>query len=163
MIRLAKHEDMDKILLIKDEAVKLLADNDIDQWQDGYPNEEVFLNDIRNSDLYLYDDGDILGFMALVKEKDPNFDTLEGGWISDSYLTIHRIAVGEKARNKGVANKLFEFAKNTAKENSVEAIRIDTHKKNTMMQNLIKKNNFSYRGWINKGKPTERLAYEFLV
>jgi len=163
MIRLAKIEDMDKILLIKDQAVKLLADNNIDQWQDGYPNKEVFLNDIDNSDLYVFDDGEILAFMALVKEKDSNFDTLEGEWTSNSYLTIHRIAVAEKSRNKGVANKLFEFAKNTAREKSLDAVRIDTHENNIMMQNLIKKNGFSYRGWINKGIRAERLAYEFLI
>lgn len=163
MIRLAKIEDMDKILLIKDEAIKLLADNNIDQWQDGYPNKEVFLNDINNSDLYVFDNGKILAFMALVKEKDPNFETLEGVWLSDSYLTIHRIAVAREARNQGIANELFSFAKNSAKEKSIDAVRIDTHENNIMMQNLIKKNGFSYRGWINKGKRAERLAYEFLI
>ena len=163
MIRLAKRDDIESIIKIKDQAVELLADNNIDQWQDGYPNEEVFLLDIKNSDLYIYEEGEILGFMAKKKKKDPNFDTLEGKWLCDTYLTIHRIAVAREARNKGVANKLFDFAKKTARENSIEAIRIDTHKKNIMMQNLIEKKGFSYRGLINKGLRSERLAYETMI
>lgn len=46
--RLAEKSDLDKIMEIIEEAKDYLKTLGIDQWQNGYPNEEKILSDIEN-------------------------------------------------------------------------------------------------------------------
>lgn len=163
MIRHASIKDIDDILAIKDEAVKLLKDMSIDQWQDGYPNRETFGKDIENSELYVYDRGYIRGFFALVTGEDEAFKTLEGTWESKTYLTLHRIAVSSRSRGEGLAHSIFNYCLDETKKRGLEALRVDTHKDNGPMNHLIQAHGFSYRGLINKGTRLERRAYEKLI
>ena len=45
-MRHAKNEDLDKIMKIIDETVKEMNENRNFQWDESYPNREVFINDI---------------------------------------------------------------------------------------------------------------------
>lgn len=164
MIRRADKKDLIEILKIKDEAVDLLKEKGVDQWQDGYPNEEVFLSDIENENLYVYDDkGIIKGFSAFIIGRDEAFESLEGSWKSETYLAIHRIAIGKDYRRQGIASDLFDYARGLARDYNLESVRIDTHEDNKSMQRLIEKMSYEHRGIISKGTRMERRAYELLI
>ena len=45
---LTKKKDLEGIIDIIKDAQELLAGQNIDQWQNGYPNEKVILKDIKN-------------------------------------------------------------------------------------------------------------------
>ena len=45
--------ELESIMSIIDDAQKYLASLNIDQWQDGYPNEEQIKLDIENNDSYI--------------------------------------------------------------------------------------------------------------
>ena len=51
-IRLAKKEDLDQIMIIIDEAKKLLKKDGIPQWQSGSPNREMLAEDIAKERAY---------------------------------------------------------------------------------------------------------------
>lgn len=50
-IRLATQQDILQMMAIVKDAQHLLASQDIPQWQNGYPNEKVLLNDIEKNKL----------------------------------------------------------------------------------------------------------------
>ena len=50
-MRHAKNEDLDKIMKIIGETVKEMNENGNFQWDESYPNREVFINDIKEGTL----------------------------------------------------------------------------------------------------------------
>ena len=49
----AKKEDLPLIVEIIKDAQDLLASQNIDQWQNGYPTKSILLGDIQNMESYL--------------------------------------------------------------------------------------------------------------
>ncbi len=167
--RLAVYEDIQKIMEIIAQAQRFLRENGVDQWQNGYPSAEIFKRDIDKQRCHVYfDSGVMLGVICVYFEPDPNYlKIIDGDWLSRSqdYATIHRSAVADSARGKGVAAKMFADAELLAKENGMGSIRVDTHKNNKAMQGLLKKLDFCLCGaiYLQECEPDEdahRLAFE---
>ena len=165
MIRLARIEDLNEIMEIVKDAKAFLKSQGVDQWQGDYPTSEVFVKDISNNNLYVYEEEIIKGFIAIIKGIDVTYNKIyEGTWLSDSeYVTIHRIAVKKDARNKNIATSLIDYTEHLATKDNIKSIRIDTHKDNIPMQNMITKNGFIKCGIIYLLDGNPRLAYEKLL
>lgn len=167
MIRLANINDLEAILEIVEDARKQISNLNFKQWtkESNYPNAKTFATDIVNKELYVYEDGQVLAVMSLVKSINPDYEIIDGKWLNDNkYYTVHRLAVKAEARHLGLGSKMLEYAKILAFKDNV-SLRIDTHLKNIPMINLIKKANFSYCGIIKiigEQIEPERLAYETL-
>lgn len=165
MIRLANINDLSSIMEIIHQASKRLKQQNIHQWQNGYPNEEVILNDMKLNQCYVYEEDKVLGLMVCTFQKDENYDVIEGEWLNDElpYAVIHRIAVHEDHLRKHIGEQLFDHAVSLCKERNVEYLRIDTHLKNEIMQKFIEKQGFHKSGiiWIKREKiEPERYVYE---
>ncbi|MBR2577641.1 MAG: hypothetical protein IKE38_01800, partial [Erysipelotrichaceae bacterium] len=85
----------------------------------------------------------------------------EGSWIADvPYVAVHRIAVDNEYKGKGVAEMIFEELKK-----EYDDIRVDTHEDNLNMRKCLANNGFEYRGIIYLSRSSEsdnkRLAYEY--
>lgn len=160
MIRLAKKEEINRILEIYETAKIFMRENgNPTQWNDGYPEKELLLSDIKKGELFVLDEGaGICACFALIGGIDPTYGYIEGGsWLSDSdYGTIHRIA------SDGTAKKVFQKAVSFAKK-TYDHIRVDTHEDNHPMQHVILKEGFSYRGIIYLENGDPRLAYEWMA
>ncbi len=152
--------DIDDILKIANQAIAYFKNSHINQWQDGYPNKEVFLNDINNNSLYVVKETErIVAIFALYGHED-NYDIIyDGAWHSDNnYAVIHRIALADEYKGKGVAKLIIDFVKE-----KYSYIRIDTHKDNINMQRCLYKNGFKYCGIIHLSRDgEERLAFDYL-
>jgi len=89
--------------------------------------------------------------------------TIEGDWITKAnatYGVIHRMAVANKFRNKGVAQFIFEQCEQLLLKNRVDSMRIDTHQDNLAMQALLTKLKYTYCGVVYLDDGDKRLAYE---
>ena len=164
--RKATKNDVNNILNIIDMAKEYLKSQDIDQWQNGYPNKEVIEEDIEKNIAYVSEiDGKISGYMAIVFENDPNYSEIfEGKWLSDKpYSTIHRIALDTSFRGQSLSAKMIEFAEKLTVEKGYPSMRIDTHNDNKVMQKLISKSGYIYCGIIYVADKTPRLAYERII
>lgn len=139
----------------------------IDQWQTGTPNEETFLNDLKNGVAYVGTDEDkVVAYTAMVFGKDNTYDVIEDGkWLTDDeeYCVLHRVAVHPNFRGKGAASLFMDFAEKACRENGIKSARIDTHKDNLVMQHTILKNGYEYCGVITIDDGTKRLAYEKVI
>lgn len=157
MIRKAEIKDIDTIVSIYSFARKfMVSTNNPNQWNDGYPEKKLLEKDIQNQQLYVYETNhQIHGVFALIIGPDPTYTIIEKGhWLDDStYGTIHRIASDGKIH--GFFEQVIHYA-NT----QISHLRIDTHADNKIMQHLILKNHFTYRGIIYIRNHQPRLAYE---
>ncbi len=160
-IRLANENDLNQIMNIVDQAKIYMIKNKINQWTQDYPNEKVFLEDIKKERLYVLDDGKILGFSALILDGEPDYDYIEGNWISDKkYGVIHRIAVDSDYKSKNVAQSLLSFFEEKLKSLNFDSIRVDTHPDNKSMLRFIEKNGFTECGIVYIRKKDKRIAFE---
>lgn len=162
--RKTKADDIPQIMKIVRLAQSYLKEQKVDQWQDGYPKEGTFEEDIKNGVSYVYEkEGRVIGTLALIFEKEPTYEVIyDGAWETEDipYATIHRIAVQEEYKGNGIAGEMLAEAEKICKGQKVHSIRIDTHKENRSMQNWLKKNGFEYCGWIYLMSGAKRLAFE---
>ncbi len=165
MIRLATKDDIDAISNIMNDGIAYLAEQNINQWQNGYPNESDIIADIEAKQGYVYvNQGEIQGYYFLSFEIEQTYlQIFQGEWLmSEPYGTIHRFAVKSDCRQKGVANKMMSAAGAEAIRRGCN-LRIDTHEDNKTMQRLIIKKGFVYCGKILIATGEERLAFEILL
>lgn len=159
MIRLAKYQDLPKILEIYECARQFMrSQGNPSQWGVTHPEEDILEADIDNNVLYVIEEnGQIQGVFAFILGEDSTYDVIDHGqWRSnDTYGTIHRVAAAKGAT--GTVSKVVEFCKTLH-----PYIRIDTHEKNLVMQHLIQKTGFEKSGIIYAYDGSPRIAYELL-
>lgn len=163
--RLATEADLAEIMAIVGDAKEFLKKSGSTQWQNGYPNEEVILADIKNGDGYVLLDGDkVAGYAAVLAGIEPTYQKIDGSWKNndDLYSTIHRICLSGDYQGQGLSKIFMSNIISLQYANGVRNFRVDTHRLNKPMQALAKSNGFEYRGIIevNEKEDPERLAYE---
>jgi GNAT superfamily N-acetyltransferase len=167
---LSQKEDLHSIMNIVGDAQSFLASLEIDQWQDGYPDEDIILNDISNKESYIVKnrEGDTMGIAMFSTRSEPTYNFIKGNWLTGEnveyaeYGVIHRMAVSSSHRGKGVAKFIFDSCEQLLKESDVASMRIDTHEGNKIMQGLLKKLGYIYCGVIYLDNGDKRLAFEKL-
>ena len=157
-IRKSAPEDIPEMLEIFAAARRFMAETgNPDQWSEDYPGEELLKSDIASGDSHvILSEVRIVATFVLRPGNDPTYDIIhDGNWPNDlPYATIHRIA--SRGERKGMLHAAMQYALER-----YSAIRIDTHRDNTVMRNAIAKEGFTYCGIIHCWNGTERLAYQF--
>ena len=158
-IRLAEQNDLSEILVIYQNARRFMADTgNPNQWGKVNPPPERTSEDIRERNLYVVEENnDILAVFYYKFGDDPTYTVIYSGkWLNDlPYGVIHRIAVSDKARGRGIAGHCFEFALSKCRN-----LKIDTHKDNAVMQKVLAKHGFIQCGIIHLANGDERIAYQ---
>ena len=160
--RIANENDMEQIMEIVENAKSYMKENKINQWSENYPNEDVFLTDLKENRLYVAEiNGKVVGMAVLVLDRDEDYKNIDGKWLIDGkYGVIHRIAVNPDYKSQNVAKNLLDFFENKLKELNYDSIRVDTHKDNKSMLRFIQKNGFQKCGIVYIRKTDERIAFE---
>ncbi len=164
-------QDLPTVLKIIQSAQEFLKDQGIDQWQDGYPALPDLEADVTNHMGYvLIIEGKIAGYAALLLGADPNYAIIqEGTWQgakNAKYSAIHRIAMSPNFRGQHLSEKMISGLLTLSYEFGYSQVRIDTHPDNKLMQHLITKCGFDYRGIVlmdNDPKEIRRAYQLFLV
>lgn len=120
------------------------------QWQDGYPNENSIRNDIDNGSAYvLKDNGTILLYAAVIFDKEPAYENIEGKWLTEGdYMVLHRVAASPLAKGKGIATQFFQIIEDLCVQNNVFSIKIDTNFDNVPMLKIIDRLGYTYCGEV---------------
>lgn len=166
-IRTARESDTEAIMRLVAQAQRFMAQNGLDQWQDGYPQRERIEQDIAQKIGYVVceNENPVAYFAVLLCDEPDYHEIYEGEWkTAGEYATIHRAAVSDAARGKGLASRIFSFALEHAKQNDQKSLRIDTHEQNAPMRHAIAKFGFEQRGVIyvegDAQTGLRRVAYE---
>ena len=162
-IRKTKEEDITFIMDIVRQAQEYFRMEGINQWQNGYPTKEVFVQDIQKEMSYVIEeDGKIMGTFAFAVEEEPTYKNIyEGSWSDEEiYGMIHRVAVDNQMKGNGLGGEIVDFVVKECQKQKVCSMRIDTHRDNKSMQRMLTKNGFQARGIIYLKDGAERIAFE---
>ena len=168
-IRKANLSDLEYIMPIFAEARATIATLGIDQWQNGYPSEDIIREDIEKKQSFcVCADGHIVGTFALIFDGEPTYDHIfDGEWKSGdknkSYIAMHRVAISVALRGSKISTRIVNFACDTARSLGRQSVRIDTHRGNIVMRKMLEKHGFSHCGSIFLADGAHRVAYEMIV
>lgn len=170
MIRQATLADIPIILTIIEDAKVFLRNSGVNQWQDGYPNQQVIEQDIALGQLFVFTDcAEILAMAVLQTTEDMSYrDIYDGNWQSDApYVAVHRFATHQTIRGTGIGSQFLKAIEAYVLERyQRRVIRLDTHGDNLSMQRLLLRNNYKKCGiiYLNNGeKDNRRLAFEKMI
>jgi ribosomal protein S18 acetylase RimI-like enzyme len=150
MIREATVDDLDAILKITKSCAKKLVSKNIFQWNEYYPNRNVFENDLYNKWLYVtVKENKVIGSICVSDLIDDEYATVK--WLTpnnNNNIYIHRLAVDPDYQGVGYAQKMMSFAEEFAKKNKYTSIRLDTFSKNMKNQKFYKQRGYKKLGEI---------------
>lgn len=165
-LRRAQLQDLTVIMKIIDDAKELLKKNGSPQWQNGYPDQENFTQDIvMQTNWILINDNKVVATATLQLTPEPTYRNItQGQWQQpdEPYATIHRVAISSNYRSQGLSKLLFSNLLTVGQMQGIKNFRVDTHRSNKAMQHIAENFNFKKRGIIkvNDQNDPERLAYE---
>lgn len=162
ILRNAKKEDAEICYQCIEDAKCYQQSLGFVQWDASYPTLCTILEDIEQNIGYVFVENEqILGYCCIIFGEDPDYLDIEGAWqTNQSYAVVHRMAFAKNSRGKGFSVNAFSLIKKFCIDNGTEAIRIDTHEANKIMQHILQRENFIYCGVI-MFQGTPRFAYEW--
>lgn len=163
--RLATKNDLASIMKIINSAKEFLKKSGSTQWQNGYPNEESILEDIKNKSGYVFIvENKVAAYAAVIIGIEPTYQEIDGAWKNENadYATIHRICFSNDFQGQGLGKMFLSNIISLKYAQGISNFRVDTHRLNAPMQALATHNGFEYRGIIqcNEDEDPDRLAYE---
>lgn len=162
-VGLAGAADAAAVLALIGQGRRYFAANGIPQWQNGYPDEGTVAADIAAARCYvLRENGRVAATAVLAPGPEPSYACVFGGaWHTlDPYCAVHRVAVGEESKGRGLGGVLLRALAGTARAQGARSIRADTHRANASMRRLLEKSGFCCCGVVYLADGAERLAYE---
>ena len=121
------------------------------KWQKGiYPTIDDISSAISNKELYiaLSEDDAVSGAVILRHESEAGYENVFCGLDTQNYSVVHLLAVSPTKQRSGIARALLDAARDSARENGSEAIRLDTLPYNTPAQRLYESFGFQYKGEV---------------
>lgn len=143
-IRQSTMEDLPVLMELYADAREFMREHGNEsQWGDTYPPEELVREDIRSGISYVCIQEEILACFVFYIGDEPDYrEMTEGSWPDDRpYAVVHRITTRKSTH--GVARFCLDWV---SEQHS--PVRMDTHRNNVPMQNLLRKCGFEYCGTI---------------
>ena len=150
LFRKANASEVPQIWEIIQQAIVRRKNDGSQQWQDGYPNENVIKQDITKGIGYvLIDDNIVAGYAAILFNDEPAYEQLKGTWLTNvDFAVVHRVAISDDYLGKGLAQKIFLFTEDLAKGNNIFSIKVDTNFDNIPMLKILEKLGYTYCGEV---------------
>jgi GNAT superfamily N-acetyltransferase len=147
-VRRATLNDIPKIMQLITEVVPLMQAAGNFQWDNTYPNPQVFTEDIGLNQLWVADmDGDIGGVAAITTDQYAEY-AQAGLDTAQTAIVVHRLAVSPRYQGRGIARALMQEAEAEALRRGIHIMRIDTNIENQMAQQLFPKLGYVFAGEI---------------
>ncbi len=149
-LRKADTEDSDIIWEIIQQAIEQRRSEGSTQWQDGYPNTITIKTDIdKGNGFVITQNNNVIGYAAVILNNEPAYDEIKGNWLTNSdFFVVHRVAVSNTVKGKGIATKLFQLLEPFAMQQQVFSIKVDTNFDNIAMLKILDRLGYTYCGEV---------------
>ena len=149
MIRKANLAEIPEILDLTRACAHHMIERGILQWNDSYPNESQFIEDLNRDELYvLVQEEKLIGCIVITTLKDPEYETVEWLTPDGSNVYVHRLAVHPDYQGMGFAQQLMDHAERLAIEKQMRSIRLDTFSQNPRNQKFYEQRGYTKLGDI---------------
>ena len=143
-IRAAKIQEIPEIMEVTRACAAHLINSGILQWNDQYPTEAAFINDISREELYvLLDHERIIGMITITTLIDEEYKDVKWLTNTEKSIYIHRLAVHPEYQGMGNAQGLMDYAEKYATQQGFDSVRLDTFSKNSRNQRF-----YEQRGYV---------------
>lgn len=162
-LRIATEEDLKRILEIKEAVIPYMINHGINQWDEKYPNMDIFLKDIEEETLYIYEkDNKVVAFVVVDDNHPYPYDDIPWELTMGETAALHRFAVDPEYHGQGIATQMMLEIEEILIKEGYQGIHTDTALENTHMQKQFSKNDFEYKGHLNLDENTDDwyVAYE---
>ena len=93
-IELAEINDLEDIMKMIHNCANDLISKNIFQWNEKYPNRDIFLTDIEKKNLFIYkNNSGVIGCVALSYDKDIEYNNIKWLTKDDKNLYLHRLSL----------------------------------------------------------------------
>lgn len=148
--RLGKKEDLDEIACLIKKAIEKMEEQGIYQWDELYPTEEVFLDDIENNTLYVVQEEDkIVAVYVINQDCADDYYNFEWKNPDEGSCLIHRLCVSSDYQNRGIGSKVLSHIEEQVRSMGFSSIRLDVFSENPYALRLYEKNGYEKRGYAN--------------
>lgn len=161
MIRKATLEDLKDIMEIIKQTIVEMSSYNNNQWDENYPQEKDFINDIEKEDLFVIEiEEKIAGFICINKVEPREYNKLN--WtLNEAAMVVHRLSVSPAYRRHGIGTELMKFTDELSLKNKLRYLKTDTYSINPKMNALFIRCGYKLIGemrYLGKEKPF--LCYE---
>lgn len=169
ILRQATISDFDSVLAFYEDVIERTPQIiHYARWQKGkHPTAEGIKAFIEEGSMYLYEEGSIVGAMALAMYQGEDYHAVK--WLQDvaddEAAVIHTLAVSPDRQGEGIGSAMVREAVRLALERGMRSVRLDVLASNTPAQRIYEALGFEYRdqqhlyaentGW------TDFLFYEY--
>ena len=153
--RKAEPADAERIMEIIRQAQAQMRALGSRQWQDGYPARADIDNDIARGYGYVFEKSSTAQ-EPVAAETPQKYDK---GTVPGGYVVLHRLAVADGEKGRGVAAEFMRRTEALARGRGVGSFRVDTNFDNRYMLRMLERLRFAYCGKIIY-ESGERLAFE---
>ncbi|WP_031547184.1 GNAT family N-acetyltransferase [Salinicoccus luteus] len=149
-IRKAVHEDLERVMEIKEKVVPLMVGAGNTQWSEAYPNQNRFSRDVEAGSLYVYEeDGALDGFVVVDDDHPEQYDRIDWEVPRTESKAMHRMAVDPSRQGRGIARKMMAAVEAQLEAEGIRAIHTDTSLENERMQKQFEKNGYTFKGKLH--------------
>lgn len=163
-IRKAILKDLRDIMEIIRQTIIEMCSYNNDQWDENYPQEKDFINDIQKENLFVIErEGKIVGFTCINKVEPVEYNELN--WtLNETAMVGHRMSVSPAYRRNGIGTELMKFTDELALKNNVRYLKTDTYSINPKMNALFVKCGYKFIGEMSfLGKENSFYCYEKIL
>lgn len=147
--RLAQPDDLEPIFSIFENAISVMYNSGIHQWDEVYPNMETLEEDISKQQLYMViSEENILAAYVLNQEFDQGYSLVNWKYSDSSFCVVHRLCVDPKFQNQEIATMTMKYIEEHAKNSGVESIRLDAFILNPFAVKLYEKLGYENVGTV---------------
>ena len=160
MIRKATLDDIEVVLQITRACARHMIQQNIFQWNEFYPNASVFINDVKQDELYVLENNRVVvGCITISKFMDNEYKSVKWLTPNTNNIYIHRLAVNPKFQGQGFAQKLMNYAEVFSIKNNYPSIRLDTFSQNKKNQKFYELRGYKKLGDIYFPKQSDYPFY----
>lgn len=147
-IRRAVKADLPAVCRLCRECTRHMDESGIPQWDEIYPNDEVFGEDIAGGTLYVADTEEgIAGCIVLNGEQPAEYRGVCWRYPGKAAV-VHRLMVLPEAEGTGVAGRLLAFAESAAAREGFDCVRLDMFTENPRAVAFYDKHGFRRCGTV---------------
>lgn len=148
--RIAVSEDLKEVCSLFDRAIDTMIQNKIFQWDEIYPAEHDFRQDIDRKQIYVGTaDGRIVVVYVINQECDEQY--INGNWkyAGEPHYIVHRMCVHPDFQNQGIARRTLLHIEEQLIDRGIHAIRLDAFSENPYALRLYKNLGYAKVGYAD--------------